>query len=417
MDKAFVIVPHQDDEINLVGNILDVIKSAYEIVVIYTSLDAQPKNASIRRKEAIQACGLYGIDQENIIFLGYPDTPNATGDHFYRTEKRSVIQDLKDLILQQKPSVIFATDFDFHSDHRMCSLAFETAMGEILRETDNYFPLVFKGFCYETAYYGPEDYCASCLGKSKSSFSIASNPVWEWEKRISITGREKSGLLIRRKAYKALVKHRSQYAVLHARSIVNADNVFWLKRTDNLIYKAKVTVSSGDAHKLCDFKVLDTNDIITIDPRKIDYSEGVWRPDTSAEISIVWENAVEFDRIIFHGDPNLSTVTKVNIQVYVNDIEIGALSELRECGRETVLMCPRTCADRLVISINNETGLDGLSEIEILNGEQCVPDIFTRNFSDCESQNCFLDNLDFYTFQLAVLCTKVMRKIRRCFNK
>ena len=417
MDKAFVIVPHQDDEINLAGNILDVIKTAYEIVVIYTSLDARLPNALIRKREAIEACGLYGIQRENIVFLGYPDTPNAAGDHFYRTEKRGVIQDLKNLILQQKPAVIFATDLDFHSDHRMCSLAFETAMGEILRETDNYFPLVFKGFCYETAYYGPEDYCASRQGKTKSSVLIASNPVWEWENRISITGGEKPGLLIKRKAYKALTKHRSQYAVLHARSIVNADNVFWLKRTDNLIYKAKVTASSGDARKLCDFKVLDTNDIITIDSRKIDYSEGVWRPDTSAEISIAWEHPVEFDRIIFHGDPNASAAQKTDIHIFVKDQEICTLSELREYGRETVIKCPRTLTDRLMISVNNGESAICLSEIEILNGDQSIPDVFTRNFSGSESQNRFLDSLDFYTFQLAVLCTKIERKIRLCFGK
>ena len=165
MAKAFLIVPHQDDEVNLAGNIIDVIKEKYEIVVIYTSLDARPKNAQIRRREAYEACAVLGIDRDHVVFLEYPDSSNEAGHHFFMDEKDGVVQSVKDLILDQRPDEIFATDFDFHSDHRMCSLAFETAMGEILRETDDYFPLVLKGFCYETAYYGPEDYCASCPGK------------------------------------------------------------------------------------------------------------------------------------------------------------------------------------------------------------------------------------------------------------
>ena len=48
-----------------------------------------------------------------------------------------------------------------------------------------------------------------------------------------------------------------------------------------MIRDAKITATSGDSTKINDLKVIDTNDIITEDPLKIDYSKGLWKPDDS----------------------------------------------------------------------------------------------------------------------------------------
>ena len=54
---------------------------------------------------------------------------------------------------------------------------------------------------------------------------------------------------------------------MHARKVINADNVFWKKRTDNLLIRdATITATSGDISKISDLKVIDTDDIITEDP-------------------------------------------------------------------------------------------------------------------------------------------------------
>lgn len=69
---------------------------------------------------------------------------------------------------------------------------------------------------------------------------------------------------------------------MHARKVINADNIFWKKRTDNLLIRdATITATSGDISKISDLKVIDTDDIITEDPLKIDYSKGLWKPDDS----------------------------------------------------------------------------------------------------------------------------------------
>ena len=69
---------------------------------------------------------------------------------------------------------------------------------------------------------------------------------------------------------------------MHARKVINADNVFWKKRTDNLLIRdATITATSGDISKISDLQVIDTDDIITEDPLKIDYSKGLWKPHDS----------------------------------------------------------------------------------------------------------------------------------------
>ncbi len=123
--NALIIVPHQDDETNLAGNIIDVVKSKYELYVLYSSLDAEKKRGNIRKQEAIDACSVWGISKKNIVFLDYPDTANSAGEHWYQNDSKSVIDDIKLHILRIRPSIIFATDFDYHSDHRMLSLAFD----------------------------------------------------------------------------------------------------------------------------------------------------------------------------------------------------------------------------------------------------------------------------------------------------
>ena len=121
------------------------------------------------------------------------------------------------LIEDLKPQIIFGTDFDYHSDHRMLSLALDEALCHVLKEHKDYQPFYLKGFCYETAYYGIEDYSASNLCDTQVKQDLLSNPSYEWEKRISIKSKENSGLIISKKAYRALKCHKSQYAVLHAK--------------------------------------------------------------------------------------------------------------------------------------------------------------------------------------------------------
>ena len=67
MRKMLLVVPHQDDEINLAGNILDRLERDYEVFVLYSSLDIREKQGMTRKKEAYEACSVFEIDEKHII--------------------------------------------------------------------------------------------------------------------------------------------------------------------------------------------------------------------------------------------------------------------------------------------------------------------------------------------------------------
>jgi len=289
--KSLILVPHQDDEINLVGNILSRLVAYSDVYVVYSSLSIEFSKAAIREKEARQALAVYGVKQDNIYFLGAPDTPNENGDHFFLhiQEREKFVNALCKTIVCIMPDIIFCSDFDFHSDHRMLSLALEEAMSRLLESDSGIRPALLKGFCYETGYYAIPDYTVFNLKFCRITGSeLSSNPSYRWEDRISIPRlAEQNSMIWNTKEFQALCCHRSQYAVLEASSIINADNVFWERRVDNLALGATVMVSSGSGIPLNDFKILDTDDLFTINPESIDYSKSLWRPDDSDSTPVV----------------------------------------------------------------------------------------------------------------------------------
>lgn len=421
MEKtALIVVPHQDDEINLVGNILDKVTEQFTTYVIYSSLDSNETKAKIRKKEALEACNLWGIGKEHIVFLEYPDTANVEGRHFFTEDDvraRKVIDDLKNNIYKIRPDVIFATDFDFHSDHRMISLAFDAAMGEILKEDISYIPTVYKGFCYETAFYGPEDYVASNPGMSTvADENILSNVSYLWDKRYSICGDYKPGFIWNKKAYKGLKRHKSQYAVLHARSIINADNVFWIKRTDNILRKASIKTTSGDASKLNDFMIIDTNDIITRNPLELSYEKALFlTQDNTCEISVEFNEPQDITEIIFHGDPAAKENIKVRIEICDENGCIAKRDHIESYGRATIMNVEIKNVSRLIIKLSEYSDGFGLSEIEMFNGK------FESNFDKqlpiqiTNKNNKLVDTLDLMGYKWIVFITKVGRKIKKMF--
>lgn len=417
MDKALVIVPHQDDETNLLGNIIDIIKEQYDLYVLYSSIDPIQKNAEIRKQEAYNACNVWDIPADHLIFLDYPDSPNKHGYHYYSDGDRRIVEDIKKWILNLEPSIIFATDFDYHSDHRMLSIALETTLGQILKERYNYNPIIFKGFCYETAYYSIADYKASKPQNSVTNMNLLSNPSYEWKKRISIPSTETPGVIWKRKAYKALKAHRSQYAILHARAIVNQDNVFWIRRADNKFNEAILYSNISDIEKIRDFKILDTDDLITKDPRRINYSKACCKFETGSWIKAKWNSSLKFDRLVFNGCVNASNIQIVDIDVLIDGGIIGKLKNLEPYGRDTVLIFSEITAAEIEIRFNSNVEL---SEVGMFSGDCKLPAFIN---SDCYKKNVgryldgfkgsLVDIVDIVGYKIIVIAAKIRRKLMK----
>ena len=417
MGKLVIFVPHQDDETNLAGNILSYLVKQYDVYVVYSSLDANPYKASTRKKEAINACAVYGIEKDNVIFLGLPDTPNRSGRHFFTDGNKNIILKFEEILRNLIPEVIIGTDFDFHSDHRMVSLSLDEAVFNIMNENKTYTPLYLKGFCYETAYYGVDDYSATDLKNTKVAKMPLSNVSYKWEDRISLNSQEKNSFIFLKTPFKALKCHKSQYAAMHARKVINADNVFWKKRTDNLLIRdATITATSGDISKINDLKVIDTDDIITEDPLKIDYSKGLWKPDDSDLkpcINIVFNGEKTVEQIVLHGSPTSDHIEKCNIEIYLGEQTVKVYS-LMPYGQPTILNIGRVQCSHIEIRSLSQTCI---SEIEvfqpaqrIINKLNCVRQLNSKKIK-------LVDFCDRCLFKGFILIEKVKRKIEFLINK
>lgn len=413
MEKLIVFIPHQDDEINLVGNILFDLVKKYEVYIVYSSSDADIKKATIRKKEAINSCFVYGIDKNKIIFLDYPDTANKIGYHFFIDGDKSIVNKLKKIINNLQPRIIIGTDFDFHSDHRMLSIALDEAVCDVLKENIDYNPLYLKGFCYETAYYGIEDYSASALDFTKINSDLMGNVSYNWEDRISIKSQEKNSFIFLKKPYKALKCHKSQYAILHAKSIINADNVFWIKRTDNLLIRgAKISASSGDVTKIHDFKIIDTHDILTINPLNIDYSKGLWIPDKEDKkpcIVIKFDEKKVINQIVLHGNPNIKDTIICNIEIRVNE-RILFTNFLQPYGRATNINVNGLITSQITIKFLDKVPI---SEIEVFSYDNiCFSGLNVAIEEKNIDSRSLLDNIDKYIYKAIVIITKIQRRIK-----
>ena len=215
--KVMLVVPHQDDEINLAGGVIEeYIRYGSEVYVVYVTNGDYRVPAEQRLKEAIDALAVLGVDEEHIIFLGYGDAcTDKNGAALYNTDeqltsragysytytydghppfregraytRQNVLEDIRDVILEHRPDVIYGVDCDLHQDHQLTALMFDRAMGEILSTVDGYKPIVYKGFAYSTAYYAPGDFyqlnIKSTLPPSGGLRFFASG-IYAWSERV-----------------------------------------------------------------------------------------------------------------------------------------------------------------------------------------------------------------------------------------
>lgn len=397
-----VIVPHEDDDLNLMAGELEqyVAGGSTVRVVFVTNGDAKGLGET-RITEALQVLGSYGIPQENVIFLGYGD--QWDDGHIYygdpdevmvsrdgRTEtygtaqklpfaehtytREHLLKDLERVILKYKPDTLFCNDYDTHCDHRAVSLFFEEAMGDVLKQTVDYQPDVYKGFGYFQAWHGKEEFDGAVLPSAhdEDGGNIPYNPVYLWENRVRfpVAAEGLSEKLEECRTYQALAGYASQNAVEHAAGLIKSDKIFWKRRTDNPVLKAQVTVSSGDAEVLHDFKISDSWQILEQEPV---FDKGIWQPEDSqktAEVSFAEKQTIsEID--LYEDASEENHILNAEISFYDGSvIYTGALQTRGDCARIT--FSPKDVSG-FRIRIIDWQGKPGLTEIEAFRGEDIVP--------------------------------------------
>ena len=398
--RILILAPHPDDEINIAGNMIVAFAAAKaEIFVAYSTNGDFDIDAEIRAQEAVNALKILGVSSEKIIFLGYgdghklTDTPTTSpaghnetyaaknfvdyakktfGRHSQYT-KQNFKRDLKNLLLELRANIIFCVDFDSHTDHRTLSVLFEEVIGEILSERDDYRPEIYKKFAYSTAFTAAPDFYATNLFSTKKpklgetdmyDFDFIDRANYSWASRVRFPVPEncRQTLLKDNPIADAIFAHKSQHNEWNALRILNSDEIFFERRTDSQTFSAKVTATSGDAKKICDFKLIDTADIDTC-PAK--FANNLWQPskdDTRRKIFFEWEEPTQIQRIVIYGNPLDDFPAKISLRLD-NTAKIFDV-ELPNRGLPLIIDTEKIFVTRAEISVIDAGKDFGLSEVE-----------------------------------------------------
>lgn len=293
--KVMVIVPHEDDDLLISGQVLpSMYKNGADVRVVFATNGDKRVSAYTRQSEACNALEKLGIPREKVIFLGYPDGTqlyvgkkafsfSSGWDHTYagkgfkdyhfdrfgthaKYTAENMVDDIESVVLEYRPDYILAIDFDTHTDHRGVSISFEKAMERILKKESGYTPKVLKCFGYSLAWKSKPDFYALNIKSAVMQDREKNNdpsyetdvPQYRWNNRVRLPIDKKSlsHSILRCSEYKALSEHLSQYAYCYSERIINGDSVYWNRRTDSLTYNADISVSSGDASLLNDFRLI-----------------------------------------------------------------------------------------------------------------------------------------------------------------
>lgn len=420
--SVLAIVPHQDDDINLMGGIIEeYLKYKSDIrICFYTNGDYET-SAEIRLNESLKVAEFYGVSKENIIFLGYGDRWNEKDGHIYNARddrmvlsasgkkqtyaidghkaynegaeyrRSNIISDIKSVISEYKPTDIFCIDYDCHKDHVACSLFFEEALLEILKEDEKYHPSVYKGFAYETAFFSDQDFfklniLSTVNGKRTCYMKNRVNFNWNDRIRFPVSEESATRFIENSLTYEALKLYKSQNGDDYAESIINGDKVFWRRRTDSLLYNTKITVSSGNAEVLNDFKIWDEKAIddfnmsvvngLYVPDSKTPPNNGVWIPDKKDDIKkieIILSKESDICSLVLYDNPSRSD-NIVNAEISFDSGETIETGPLNPDGSATLINVNQKKVHSFTVKITDWKGENpGLSEIEAFEDEEHLP--------------------------------------------
>lgn len=396
--KVMLLVPHQDDDINVLGGVIEeYTKYGSDVYVVFSTNGDYEGLTEVRTREAVTAMAAMGVPEENVIFLGYGDQWDPAGPHIYNAEPGVVLTsafgrtetygtdwqgvyregtpytadnflaDIESVILEYKPDILYCIDYDYRIDHKALMLAFEKVMGKLLNAQQEYRPRVLKGYAYSTAWEAEADYYGDNLLATKNIFTepYQQTPaVYRWEDRVRLPvhGENLSRSLAGSRAYELLSIYESQSAGWLAGRVYNSDKVFWERRTDSLCYGAEVTASSGDADLLNNFMLVDNFHLTDTFDQPYD---GVWIPDeadTQRQVTITFPEpaVVNLVTLYDHPDPEKNVVEAV---IAFDDGSYVQTGPLDPGGAENRFAVENKTVTSFTVTLLETEGEAGLSEI------------------------------------------------------
>ena len=399
--KVLALVPHQDDEVNILLGVLEqYVKYGSDVYVAYVINGDYRAPGTQRIAEAEAAMAKCGIPANRLIFLGYGDWLNINGRAIYfcpddevltsqagfsstygtdrhppfnpnSYTRRHMYEDIRTLLLRYTPDVIFCTDMDSHDDHQAVAMFFEKAMGEVLKARSDYEPEIYRAFAYSTAYWAEADYYALNIASTQKQnpeayITDCGSHVYNWAERLRLPVRADtlSRSLLSSGGYAVLRHYASQDTMERSESIINGDKVFWQRESGSLSYEAEFYVSSGDGSTLNDFVLTDRRQW----HEAAGYSDNTWVPereDQEKRVIIKFTQPTPLSRVVLYDNPSLSD-NVLEASVRLDNGEFYMTGPLEPNGSGTEILFDRAEVEELEICLMETEGRGaGLTEIEL----------------------------------------------------
>lgn len=402
--KVMVIVPHEDDDLLISGQVLPpMYKNGADVRVVFATNGDKRVSAYTRQSEACNALEKLGIPREKVIFLGYPDGTqlyvgkkaysfSSGRDHTYagkgfkdyhfdrfgthaKYTAENMVDDIESVVLEYRPDYILAIDFDTHTDHRGVSISFEKAMERILKKESGYTPKVLKCFGYSLAWKSKPDFYALNIKSTVMQDREKNNdpsyetdvPQYRWNNRVRLPIDKKSlsHSILRCSEYKALSEHLSQYAYCYSERIINGDSVYWNRRTDSLTYNADISVSSGDASLLNDFRLIGVGNRTAGPNVKLENCVSRFdKNDAQKTVTVKFDSPKTVSCVSLYDNFGLNSNILGGVITF-NDGSKVEVPALNADGSETrVVFEPKHNITSFTFKVTEYEGVAGLDEIE-----------------------------------------------------
>lgn len=425
--KVMVIVPHEDDDLLISGQVLpSMYKNGADVRVVFATNGDKRVSAYTRQSEACNALEKLGIPREKVIFLGYPDGTqlyvgkkafsfSSGWDHTYagkgfkdyhfdrfgthaKYTAENMVDDIESVVLEYRPDYILAIDFDTHTDHRGVSISFEKAMERILKKESGYTPKVFKCFGYSLAWKSKPDFYALNIKSTVMQDREKNNdpsyetdvPQYRWNNRVRLPIDKKSlsHSILRCSEYKALSEHLSQYTYCYSERIINGDSVYWNRRTDSLTYNADISVSSGDASLLNDFRLIGVGNRTAGPNVKLENCVSRFdKNDAQKTVTVKFDSPKTVSCVSLYDNFGLNSNILGGVITFSDGskVEVPALNA---DGSETrVVFEPKHNITSFTFKVTEYEGVAGLDEIEAFENAD-----YDMGFSLIKLKNADTDN-------------------------
>lgn len=435
-DKSvLILVPHEDDDINLCGSIIKrYTENNSRVKVAFFTNGDYYNTANQRLKETLQVMKKLGVSNEDVIFFGYSDSLISDNCHIYNCNgsdivasksgrkktyalknhkpfndsdftKNNMLSDIQSLISDVKADVIFCCDYDWHPDHRALSLLFEQAMHNVLIREKTYHPQIYKGFAYSTSWESVDDFYDGFNIKSSKNYPegeiMQENNMYVWKNRVRFPVHQSdiSNVIQNTLTFKLLALYSSQNAVNFASRVINSDKVFFERSTNSLLYDSAVTVSSGKNFDITGFPLCDSSDIMN--KQTLPYLH-CWTADSCDDertVKIKLSNKSDIESIVIYDSP-LKENHIINAMVRIGTVEFYT-GELNKYGETkfTVNVCD---VDEIMIKVLDFHGDCSIAKVEAFPfvKEKCTQIIKLVNSNDDFCDNYIFENGNMEVFSV-----------------